>query len=232
MAEGYAARIVHDSRKALAVIVAIAPLVAGCSLTRSHVKGLRDPQAHQIQFDDPIPTTIKALNALPSHCGPAPDHRVRPEEFRVYQVVGRITRVKREPDHDIHVVLQDRDDPHEYLVTESGDPAFRGNAASPYRSELGAVRKMLDDLQHSAGAPELKDLEGLTVRVTGVGFFDFGHFQKGRSRSCIELHPILAIERVAGDAVVKDSLGQTASSVTSRVDSAEPVARQKYLNRR
>jgi len=30
----------------------------------------------------------------------------------------------------------------------------------------------------------------------GVGFFDFNHNQTGRSRSCIELHPILGIERV------------------------------------
>ena len=42
----------------------------------------------------------------------------------------------------------------------------------------------------------LSDLRGMTVRVTGVGFFDFNHLQVGRSRSCIELHPMLAIERL------------------------------------
>ena len=185
--------------RADALIVTLAVFAAGCALNRPHVKSLRDPQAPQIQFDVPIRTTIKALNALPSHCGLALDHRVHAEEFRVYEVVGRITRVKHELDHDIHVVLQDPDDAHQYLVTESDDPDYRGNVASPYRAELGVARRMLEDLQHEAGAPELKDLEGLIVRVTGVGFFDFGHFQKGRSRSCIELHPILAIERIAGD---------------------------------
>jgi hypothetical protein len=29
-----------------------------------------------------------------------------------------------------------------------------------------------------------------------VGFFDFNHGQTGRSRSCIELHPVLGIETV------------------------------------
>lgn len=188
--------LVHESRRILALIVALVPFVAACALTRPHVKSLRDGQAAQIQFDAPVSTTIRALNSLPSHCGLASDHRVRPEEFRVYQVVGRITRVKHEPDHDIHVVLQDPDDPREYLVTESGDPDFRGNAASPYRSELGRARTMLENLRREAGARELKDLEGLLVRVTGVGFFDFGHMQKGRARSCIELHPLLAIERI------------------------------------
>ncbi len=38
--------------------------------------------------------------------------------------------------------------------------------------------------------------KGTTVRVTGVGFFDVNHLQVGRSRSCIELHPIVTIERV------------------------------------
>jgi hypothetical protein len=39
--------------------------------------------------------------------------------------------------------------------------------------------------------------KGTTVRVTGVGFFDVNHLQVGRSRSCIELHPIVTIERVS-----------------------------------
>ena len=179
------------------LFVALAAVVAGCVVNRPHVKSLRDPKAHEIQFDVPIPTTVKALNALPSHCGPAPDHRVRPEEFHVYEVVGRITRVKRERDHDIHLVLQDPDDPRAHLVAESGDPDFRGNAASPYRARLGAARKMFEELQRQSGARELKDLRGVRVRVIGVGFFDMNHFQVGRSRSCIELHPILAIERVS-----------------------------------
>jgi hypothetical protein len=176
--------------------VALAVLAAGCAITRPQVKGLRDPEAHKIQFDAPISTTIQALNVIAPHCGPARDHRMRPEEFRVYEVVGRITRVKHEPDHDIHVVLQDLEDPQAYIVTESDDANAGGNVASPYRGKLGDARKMLEDLQRESGARELKDLVGLTVRVTGVGFFDMKHFQAERSRSCIELHPIVRIERI------------------------------------
>jgi hypothetical protein len=56
---------------------------------------------------------------------------------------------------------------------------------------------MFEDLVKQAGVKDLKDLRGTVVRVTGVGFFDVNHFQMGRSHSCIELHPILAIERVS-----------------------------------
>ena len=167
-------------------------LAAGCALNRSQIKSLRDSGASRIQFDTVTATTITELNAIPSHCGPARNHRVHDEEFRVYQVVGRIARVKREPDHDIHMVLEDPDNPGERLVVESDDPDWRGNHASPYRDQLAAARRMLDDIIAEATDHRV---DGMLVRVTGVGFFDPAHFQVGRSRSCIELHPILSIER-------------------------------------
>jgi hypothetical protein len=170
-------------------------LATGCAFNRSHVKSLRDNAATSVQFDAVIRTTVAALNAIPAHCGPTRDHRVRDEECRVYEVVGRIVRVKREPDHDIHIVLEDPDDPRQRLVVESDDPEWRGNRTSPYHDQLAAARRMFDALV--AEAPDHR-VQGLTVRVTGVGFFDMTHFQIGRSRSCIELHPILSIESCQG----------------------------------
>src|SRR5262245_8037277 len=120
--ERVAYMMTRTTRRTLAVPVVLAGLVTSCAVNRPHVQSLRDQQAHDIQFDAPIPTTVKALNALQSHCGPALDHRAHPEELRVYEVVGRITRVKREPDHDIHIVLQDPADTREHLVVESPDP--------------------------------------------------------------------------------------------------------------
>ena len=67
---------------------ALAATVAGCALNRPHVKSLRDRDSSRIALDDVILTTVSALNALPARCGPTFDHRVRDEEFRVYQVVG------------------------------------------------------------------------------------------------------------------------------------------------
>ena len=36
-----------------------------------------------------------------------------------------------------------------------------------------------------------------SVPQAGVAFFDVMHFQRGRSRSCVELHPVLSIESAA-----------------------------------
>jgi hypothetical protein len=179
-----------------AAVFAWVTLAAGCALNRSDVKSLRDRDANRIRMNTAIETSIAALNDLPSHCSPSRDHRVRDEEFRLYQVIGRIGRVKREPDHDIHIVLEDPENPRAHLVVESDDPDFRGNVKSPYRDRLVAARHMFDDLVKQSGANDLRDLRGIVVRVTGVGFFDVNHSQVGRSRSCIELHPLLAIERV------------------------------------
>jgi hypothetical protein len=199
------------------LLVASMLVAAGCALNRPQVKSLRDRDAPRIQFDTVIVTTPSALNAIASKCGPAGNHRVRPEELQVFQVVGTITRIRRERDRDIHIVLADIDHPGDHLVIESDDPDFGKNAASPYRDRLSTARHMLDALvDASAGrreaGPERPGLQtagrtsqvrrdpgalkGTIVRVTGVGFFDYRHFQVGRSRSCIELHPILTIERV------------------------------------
>jgi hypothetical protein len=176
------------------VSAALAVVCACCALNRPLVKSLQDTTADRIQFDVVIPTTVSALNAIPSQCGPTGDHRVRPEEFHVYEVVGTIVRAKRERDHDIHIVLADAQHPRDRVVIESDDPDFRRNATSPYRERLTSARRMFNELVRESGAQQLKDLTGTVVRVTGVGFFDINHLQVGRSRSCIELHPMLAIE--------------------------------------
>jgi len=179
------------------VAVAFGTFAAGCALGRSDVKSLHDREARRIRLDDaPIESTIAALNALPGHCGPAKDHRVRDEEFHVYQVIGRIVRAQRERDHDIHIVLEDLDNPGARIVVESNDPDFHANVKSPYRDRIAVARGKFDELVKQSGAQRLNDVRGIVVRVSGVGFFDMNHFQVGRSRSCIELHPILAIEQV------------------------------------
>src|SRR3954468_352685 len=171
--------------------------MAGCALSRTEVKSLRDPTAAGIQFDLPIDTTIAALNAIPRHCGPTGNRRVRDEEQRVYRIEGRIIRVKRERDHDIHLVLADATNPKDHIIVESDDPNFGKNVGSPYRDRLAPARRMMDALVSAPSADAFRDLKGTIVRVTGIGFFDVNHFQKGRSRSCIELHPILTIERLS-----------------------------------
>ena len=120
----------------ISVCVVGAFSMVGCAFNRTEVKSLRDPTAARIQFDIPVDTTISALNAIPPHCGPTGNRRVRGEELRVYRIEGTITRIKRERDHDIHIVLADTMNPEDHVVVESDDPNFGNNAASPARRQL------------------------------------------------------------------------------------------------
>ncbi len=182
-------------RHRVAVVLTVMSLAPGCTIARGDVKGLRDAGATHVRMETPIDTSITALNDLPPHCGPTRDHRVREEEFQVYRVIGTIRHVKRAPDHDIHIVLGDPDRPDAHIIVELPDPHSAGSVKSPYRDRLALAMQTFENLLTETGARQWNDLQGIRVRVTGVGFFDLSHFQVGRSRSCIELHPVLKIEQ-------------------------------------
>ncbi len=126
-------------------MLAAVALAAGCTIGRGDVKGLRDADASRIRFDPAIDTSIAALNDLPSHCGPTRDHRVREEEFQVYRIIGTIRGVKRAPDHDIHIVLDDPDNPDLHVIVELPDPDSRGSVKSPYRDRLALALHMFEE---------------------------------------------------------------------------------------
>jgi hypothetical protein len=138
-----------------------------------------------------VTSDIATLNGLEAHCdsGPA-DRRAYPPELQVFEVVGRIIAVRLEQDHDFHVALVDVADPNQHIVTEVVDPDCSGAVSSRFHQQLSDARLSFQGLvtDHPQG------LEGRLVRVRGVGFFDFDHGQTGRSRSCVELHPVLGVQ--------------------------------------
>ena len=169
--------------------------VAGltCGVERWAVKTLSDPDAATVDPNRVQAATIKDLNLVSAHCGGGPDRRTYAEEFQVYEVVGRITLVRLEDDRDFHIALADPDDPTYTIVTEIADPLCQGVVSSPFLSLFTQVKGAFDAVR--AGR-SLASLSGTKVRARGVGFFDFNHNQTGRSQSCMELHPITAIEIV------------------------------------
>lgn len=129
---------------------------------------------------------------MPSHCDGGPDRRSFPEEFRVYEIVGRVIYVAHEDDRDYHIVLEDLDDPTASIVTELADTRCAGASISPHLATLRSVEGMLASVL-AGNSPSA--LLGMMLRVRGVGFYDFDHGQRGRSKNCIELHPIVSLSR-------------------------------------
>lgn len=164
-----------------------------CGSERWAVKTLSDDDAPRMRFDNPIATTIIDLNGLTPRCQAGPDRRAWPEEFKVYELVGRVKSVRAEQDRDIHIVLADPEEPNCVMVVEIADPACSGAADSPHVAMLVQARSMFSLLLRSGLENDPRPLIGRLVRVRGVGFFDFDHGQEGKSRSCIELHPVLSM---------------------------------------
>lgn len=162
------------------------PTVVGlvCGEERWAVKTLSDPDVMRVNMNDVISTTVAALNGFTAHCSGLPAARTYPEEFRVFEIIGTVVLTRDEDDRDVHVVLSDLADPSQTIIVEVADPACQGAAQSPFLAFLIQARSQYQSLGR---------LIGKTIRVRGVGFYDFDHGQTGRSRSCIELHPVLAI---------------------------------------
>jgi len=163
-----------------------------CGVERWFVKTLADPDAGTVNVSAVTPISIHDLNALPSHCEAGPDRRTYPEEFRVYEISGRVIFVAHEDDRDYHVVLEDPNDSASSVVTELADTMCSGAAMSPHLATLRSVEGMFASILNGASPASLV---GTTVRIRGVGFYDFDHGQRGRSKNCIELHPIVLLSR-------------------------------------
>jgi hypothetical protein len=87
-----------------------------------------------------------------------------------------------EENRDVHIALTDPEDAAKRIVVAVVEPACA--TTSSMRTTLANAKQ-----QHR----NLDSLVGRRVRVQGVGFYDFAHGQTGRSRNCIELHPVLSI---------------------------------------
>ena len=136
-----------------------------------------------------MPTTIAALNGLSRHCDRVDDRRVFAEELQVYEVTGTIVSAKVEDDRDHHIILTDSG---QTIITELPDAACVGAVSSPHHAALVQAHTQFLAL-FPPGRSDLDALSGLRVTVRGVGFFDDSDGKTGGSRSCIELHPIVAI---------------------------------------
>ncbi len=163
---------------------------------RWDVKTLSDSQANQVNMT-PEDTTIGTLTSLAS---PITSEKTEPSgrapaELQVWKLNNVIlVGARHEGDGDYHVILQDPDS-GATMIAEIPDPNNSGAQASPYASQLAAVRAQFDQAFGAPGAypqPMLK----LNVRanIWGVGFFDFVHNQDGVAPNGIELHPVMGFE--------------------------------------
>ncbi|MDQ2870465.1 MAG: hypothetical protein M3S32_06965 [Acidobacteriota bacterium] len=150
------------------------------------VKTLTDDTRGRV-VSTPVETTVSALRRVPRPARSAPESaRISPWETTLYRVHARLISAHRQLDRDLHLVIADPDAPSQTMVVEIPDPAEA--QGSGYEERFRRARSEIEARTRGKRPPG-----GWPVLVTGVGFFDFTHFQPGATDSGFELHPVVEV---------------------------------------
>lgn len=160
-----------------------------CGRERWPVKTLSDPDAPKVKLT-PRPTTIAALTRLRAPKIGSSTKRVRGVETTTYKVVARLVSYKREKDRDIHLVIADPATASTMIV-EFPDPTCSAVRRSKQRARMSKARRAIEKACGTPSASAFRSLTG-TATITGVGFFDELHGQRGVAPNGIELHPVIS----------------------------------------
>jgi hypothetical protein len=169
-----------------------------CGVERWDVKVLMDRGAEAAARGPAIDSTVSHLVGLRAPADPAAlTARVGPLETTLWRVRARLIGFRLEPDSDFHLVLADPktgesivgEIPAPYCTNSSSGKAFAlARAAVESLGHHAADSRKFWWLDYRGAAPP-------EVTVTGVGFWDTRHGQRGVSRNGAELHPIIYISQ-------------------------------------
>lgn len=158
---------------------------AACGVERWSIKTGTDVEALLVDTNTVIPTTILEMQAWASPSPIPPSTRVAPNERSVYVVSGILTDYKLEDDSDYHLVI--RDESGNSIITEIPCPCCVA-ASSPFLAKVTLARH---NFNTRFTARDSFQNTNVPLVISGVGFFDFKHGQRGLAPNGIELHPVL-----------------------------------------
>ncbi|HEX5386615.1 MAG TPA: hypothetical protein VFW66_07960 [Gemmatimonadales bacterium] len=164
-----------------------------CGAERWAIKTLSDRRRDEVRTDTVVATTIDHLIAIPAPAQTTPYRRIAPVETTVYRVEARLVGWVRERDHDFHLILASPRDPSATMVAEIPDPECAGACLSGYSEAFARMRQEVVQRFEASGAVPGGSEEAPLVTITGVGFFDREHEQRGAAPNQIELHPVLSL---------------------------------------
>jgi hypothetical protein len=161
-----------------------------CGTERWPVKTLTDSDAGSVRFT-PKSSSVKALRALkrPSSL----KRRTAPVETTTYRIKTQLVSFKFEEDEDIHLVVAQPDNRKKTMIVEFPSSGCITKARSSPRKKLNSARKALTNACDTPSKSDFRALHG-SATITGVGFFDFKHHQRGVAPNAIELHPVVGFK--------------------------------------
>jgi len=159
-----------------------------CGAARWPVKTLTDRDAKKVDFT-PRPATVDGLRARrpPAHLR---KRRGRGFERRTFRVDADLVEMKLEEDSDVHLVIAQPGAPSHTMIVEFPAAKCTRGAARGARNRMSRARRALT---RACGRPSdrFRRLQGQGT-ITGVGFWDKPHGQRGVAPNAVELHPVVA----------------------------------------
>jgi hypothetical protein len=155
---------------------------------RWSVKTLTDQGASRIDLTAQNSTVLKLGGIAPPR---DPTDRLAPTETTVFRLTDvQMTAFKQEADSDIHVAVKDTGG--HTMIVELPSASCDSTAQPALRSKMTTAR---DAFIAACGQPtgSYHTITGKAT-ITGVGFFDRIHGQRGVAPNGIELHPVLAFK--------------------------------------
>src|SRR5207244_3028668 len=131
-AKSMVATITDDQGRTATAPITLTVVSPTCGVERWSVKVGVDPDAAQVDVNNPMVTTITNLRSFPAPAdppGPPDNARVFPWEGTAYTINGTMTLYKKESDVDYHIVVQDAQG--NTIVTEIPSPACVITSATP-----------------------------------------------------------------------------------------------------
>jgi hypothetical protein len=159
-----------------------------CGVERWRVKTLRDADAGRVDFT-PRSASVDGLRARRPPRS-LTERRGRGFERMTFRVRADLVVMKREKDSDIHLVIAQPGEPTHTMIVEFPAAACTHGASRTARARMARAHRAIDRACGTASG-SFRQLHGQAT-VTGVGFWDFPHGQRGVAPNAVELHPVTA----------------------------------------
>ena len=186
--------MIHRFKTVLFITILLATklsLSQSCGIERWSIKTLSDRDTIKIDFTKTTPSSVHEQVQL--HPPSKKTYRLDNESI-VYSIDCLIVGYKKERnDQDVHIVIQDAVT-KEFMVAEI--PSYICTEVL-HTSRSQRYRDLQDWFRYNIGKPKTKFIylkNPIAVTITGLGFFDFCHGQKGMASNGREIHPVLSIQ--------------------------------------
>lgn len=162
-----------------------------CGVERWSVKTLSDNDTLKIDFKKLIKSTVHEQVLM---APPIKKRERLDSETKVYSIDCFIIGYKKEGnDKDIHIIIEDINTDETMVIEIPSYECFDIQKTSRY--EL--FKELQEWFSKNIGHPTSKFVyleKHIPVTITGVGYFDFVHGQKGMAENGREIHPVLSIQ--------------------------------------